>query len=371
MRILLNENVWDAALDRIRFLFDEFEFVTIGMSGGKDSTVVYNLARIVAEEKNRFPLNLLWIDQEAEWTSTVDYIEGEMRREDVNPYWYQMPILIENATSYDQKYLYCWDDKEEGNWLFPKVDISIKENVYNDGKWEGLFASIIKKEFGEKNHCHLTGVRAEESPGRLLGMTSGVTYKGITWGLKEVSPTNNFTFHPLYDWSYTDIWKAINDNKWKYNELYDLQYRYGVHIPNMRVSNLHHETAVRSLFYLQEFDADLYNRMTKRLKGVDMAGKMGKDEYYIRKLPYMFGTWEEYRDYLIEHLVVDDEKWHSKITKFVSDHNEIYKGFEQGLTEAAKVVVQTIVCNDTAGTKMHNHTHKSGLYKQDIKKYGN
>tara|TARA_R100000329_G_scaffold150966_1_gene145338 strand:+ start:1033 stop:2148 length:1116 start_codon:yes stop_codon:yes gene_type:complete len=369
MRILMDKNVWESALERIRFLFDEFECVTIGMSGGKDSTVVYNIAKIVAKEKNRLPLNVFWIDQEAEWTFTQNYIRKVMYDKDVKPYWYQIPLHIDNATSLEQKVLNCWEVGKDDEWLHPKDKISIHKNVYGTGDFKKLFGSIFKKDFAGKKHCHLTGVRAEESPGRLLGMTSGLTYKDITWGLKEVSDTNHFTFHPLYDWSYTDIWKAINDNDWEYNELYDLQFRYGVHIPNMRVSNLHHETAVRSLFYLQEFDGDLYNRMTKRIKGVDMAGKMGKDDYYVRKLPYMFNSWEEYRDYLVKHLV-KDEVWRGKIKKFVDDHNKIYKGFPQGLTEAAKVVVQSIVTNDYQGTKMHNHTHKSGLYKKDVEEYG-
>jgi hypothetical protein len=37
----------------------------------------------------------------------------------------------------------------------------------------------------------------------------------------------------------------------------------------MGVSNLHHETAVRSLFHLQEIDGDLYERVVQRLPGVD------------------------------------------------------------------------------------------------------
>ena len=369
MKILMKENVWEAALDRIRYLYDEFEFVTIGMSGGKDSTVVYQLAKIVAKEKNRLPLNVFWIDQEAEWTHTVEYNKKIMYDKDVNPYWYQIPILIENATSYEQKYLYCWDDKEKDNWLFPKNKISIKENKYNNKMWDGMFAAIFRKDFKGKKHCHFTGVRAEESPRRTLGMTQDLTYKHITWGTKECSKTNHFSFHPIYDWSYTDVWKAINDNNWEYNPMYDLQYQYGIGIPNMRISNLHHETAVRSLFYLQEVDRDLYERMTKRLQGVDMAGKMGKDNYYVKKLPHMFSDWIQYRDYLVDKLVTDDEKWLHKITKFIALHNKRYENYPKGILEMSKVVLQCIVCNDTAGTKLRNHSQKAELYIHDLKRY--
>ena len=123
--------------------------------------------------------------------------------------------------------------------------------------WDGLFSAIFKKDFKGIKHCHITGMRAEESPRRFMGMTQGLTYKWITWGTRECAPDNHYSFHPIYDWTYGDIWKAINDHDWTYNPIYDLQHRHGVGIPNMRISNLHHETAVRSLFYLQEFDKDL------------------------------------------------------------------------------------------------------------------
>jgi predicted phosphoadenosine phosphosulfate sulfurtransferase len=35
MRIHLNESVWEVALDRIRYLFQEFPNVVVGFSGGK------------------------------------------------------------------------------------------------------------------------------------------------------------------------------------------------------------------------------------------------------------------------------------------------------------------------------------------------
>jgi predicted phosphoadenosine phosphosulfate sulfurtransferase len=41
MKILSDKNVFDAALERINFLFDEFPNIVVGMSGAKDSTAVY------------------------------------------------------------------------------------------------------------------------------------------------------------------------------------------------------------------------------------------------------------------------------------------------------------------------------------------
>lgn len=50
MKYYSKENVYDAALSRIRYLFDEFDNVVVGFSGGKDSTICLQLSLIVAEE---------------------------------------------------------------------------------------------------------------------------------------------------------------------------------------------------------------------------------------------------------------------------------------------------------------------------------
>jgi len=73
--------------------------------------------------------------------------------------------------------------------------------------------------------------------------------------------------------------------------------------------------------------------------------------------------------HLVEKLVKSDEKWYHMITKFIKDHNIIYKDYEGGIIEMSKNVVQCIVCNDTAGTKLLNHRRKSDLYKKDMEMF--
>ena len=43
-------NVFDEALERIRFVYDNHDDVVVAMSGGKDSTVLFNLTMMVASD---------------------------------------------------------------------------------------------------------------------------------------------------------------------------------------------------------------------------------------------------------------------------------------------------------------------------------
>ena len=108
MRIYSNQTVFHAALNRIRWLFDEFENITVGVSGGKDSTIVFELAMMVAKEKGRLPLPVFFLDQEIEYSATIDVIRQIMSRPDVLPYWFQIPFKLFNATSDKELFLYCW-----------------------------------------------------------------------------------------------------------------------------------------------------------------------------------------------------------------------------------------------------------------------
>lgn len=363
MRIYSNKSVYDAALERIRYIFDEFPQVILSYSGGKDSTVIFNLAIQVAKEKGRLPLDVLIIDQEAEWTSTVEMYKFVAYNKDVRPLWLQMPIGIENSATFGETYQECWEEGKE--WLREKDPISKKVNDYGVHIWTGIFDAIIDKEYPNTKACYISGVRTEESPRRFMGLTEHANYKWITWGNVANKKLEHYTFYPLYDWSYTDIWKCIHDNNWKYNSLYDYQYRYGVSVNNMRVSNLHHETAIRSLFYLQEIDPPLYEKMTQRMAGVDTAGKMGFANFFPKKLPFMFKDWLEYRDFLMTKLV-NDEELRKVLNSYAKRWDEIFKDDKDNQEKSAQVIIKSMITGDVGATKLKNHHNRFVcLYKRD------
>ena len=344
----------------MRYIFNEFENVVVGFSGGKDSTCTLHTALIVAEEMGRLPLKVCFVDQEAEWQAVIDYVRDVMNDPRVEPIWIQAPIKLFNATSPENPWLRCWDVEEKDSWMREQEPDSIKVNKFGTERFKDIFAGIIKYLFPKQRACYLSGVRTEESPARFIALTNSATYKHITYGKILSRRWEHYTFYPLYDWSYTDVWKAIHDNSWQYCKVYDYYYQYGVPLRNMRVSNLHHETAVHALFFLQEIERETWGKLTNRLSGINTAGKMGEKDFFGPKnLPYMFESWKEYRDYLLIHLITDKVRRGEMGEKF-SKIDEHYKDFS-ALDELHKVMVSVILTNDYYYTKLDNWERRPAI----------
>lgn len=356
MKIYLNDNVLEAARKRVRWVFSEFSNVVVSISGGKDSTVVFELALEAARELGRLPLRVMFLDQEAEWQATIDAVRLIMEHPDVQPYWLQVPFRLFNATSVEEHWLNCWDPEKEALWMRPKESYAITENNFGTDRFSEMFVRMPNALWPGVQTAFLAGVRAEESPSRTIGLTHHAAYKWVTWGKQlKSSPSDkrpNITFYPIYDWSYMDVWKAIHQHGWRYCSLYDEFYRYGVPTQHMRVSNVHHETAVRSLFMIQELEPQTYQRLVNRVAGIDMAGKMGAADYFPDKVPPMFGGWRDYRDHLLENLITDPKWKEGFLKKFASMEADL-DGF--GGEGVFKVQAHSILCNDWEGVKLDNH----------------
>jgi predicted phosphoadenosine phosphosulfate sulfurtransferase len=365
MKFYLDENVFDAGMARMRWLFDEFENIVVNFSGGKDSTVCLNLALAVAEERGRLPLPVLFIDQEAEWQNVIDYVRVVMSDPRVKPLWLQVPIRIFNATSTTEPWLNCWEPGRE--WVRDKEPDSVHENVFGTDRFSELFGGVFRHYFTDAPAIHIAGVRAEESPARMKGLTSYETYKGETWGKVEDKRRQQFTMYPIYDWSYTDVWKAIHDHGWPYCKLYDYMYQHGVPVTNMRVSNVHHETAVRQLFFLQEIEGQTWDRIASRLSGINTAGQLQEQFFTPKELPPMFKDWYEYRDHLLENLV-PDEKTRAYFRRTFASYDARYTD------EVQKTLVKTeigcILSNDYHGTKLSVFAAGHGMYSKNAGKKG-
>lgn len=369
--VVPNTNVYEAAKERIRWIFEEFDGkVSVSNSGGKDSTVVLELAIEVARERGELPLNVMWLDQECEFEATVDYQRNLFynRKDEIDFHWYQIPFELVNATNVNDRFLQVWGEGEE--WVRPREPDSIHVNDFvnhKNGQPVTRFKEVLLQINRRTGGAILTGMRAEEAPGRRLFLTSKPMYKWVTWcseGSWERDPETNrvvrdeegnpvpeyYMFHPIWDWSYRDVWKAIYENDWEYNKMYDIQFRYGVGVRQMRVSNYHHVEALGSLKYLQEAEPRTWEAATRRLSGINTYGHIGGlGEMIGGKLPYMFKDWEEYLFHLIDNLV-EVEEYREKFRK-------MYGSLRRSLEDTDPEVVAQAVCgavvkNDHAGVSL-------------------
>jgi predicted phosphoadenosine phosphosulfate sulfurtransferase len=356
-KIYRAEDVLTAALRRVNRLFDEFDHVVINTSGGKDSTVVMNLTLQVAEERGRLPVPLMFLDQEAEWSNVIDHVRLQMSDPRVKPYWLQIPFKLANATSEAMPFLHCWE--EGGDWIRPKEPNSIKENILGTDRFAEIFNRFPEVYFPTGSVAEIGGVRAEESPARQAGLTSYPTYKDITWGRKINKKRDVYTFYPIYDWTLSDVWKYIHDNNLPYCKLYDYMYQNGVPIQNMRVSNVHHETAVIMLTFLQELEPETWDKISQRVSGVNAVNILGDHYGKPKDLPFMFASWHEYRDYLLENLITDPERRETFRARFA---HEDQRYSEEVAEELVKTQIGGLMVNDYEGVKMTTFQAQHGKY---------
>jgi predicted phosphoadenosine phosphosulfate sulfurtransferase len=361
MKIISKKTVLEAGLDRIRRLFDEFPNPVVGFSGGKDSTVILYLCLQVAKEKGRLPLKVMFIDQEAEWQGTQDYVKQVMYMPEVQPYWFQMPMVITNNASSYERYSYCWDPNKKSSWIHEQDPISIKENKYGTDRFHDLFEAILKVEFPNIKSCYISGVRAEEAPKRFVALTDQATYKDITWGKKLYKPYEQYSFYPLYDWLHGDVWKYIHDNDIPYNRVYDDMYRHGVHIRGMRISNLHHETALDNLLLVQEIEPQTWEKIAQRIDGANTIKHIRLNSYTCPDtLPPMFESWEEYAFHLADNIIQDEK--HKKMWKdLVEKKRKIY---DTELIQPIfwRALINTILSSDWDFTKFKNWEIRQYVY---------
>lgn len=360
MKIYLDTNVYEESLKRIERIFDIFDNVVVAFSGGKDSTVCLELTIEVARKLNKLPVNVMFLDQEAEWTEAIDYIRRTSQRPEVKMYWMQFPFRLSNATSETNDWLWCW--KEGEKWIREKEPIALTENVYGTTRFKALFARMLDYHFGENSAC-IGGVRSEESPGRHLSLTTVAKVEEITWAKANNKNKRQFTVYPIYDWSFKDVWSAIAKNNWDYCAIYDKMYQKGVATQNMRVSNLHHETAVTALDILQEVDRDLWQKLTERLEGINTY-KHVSSMYRPSELPYMFKDWVEYRDYLLEKLITNEQ--HKATFKRYFEKLDLEYTHPAIRRKMAMECVGAILVNDHWSVKIDNFVvrQETGIYRK-------
>ena len=309
-------NVLEATKKRLEYIFDEFESIIVSISGGKDSTVLAWLALQEARKRER-KIGLFFLDEEVVYKATVEQVEYLMSLypENTNRFWLQIPFHLTNSTSFSESQLDCWDIKMKPKWMHKRSEKNIlkqtwshKTHIADKVKGFGFYDVLWNFEYSFNNTAFLVGLRADESLNRYRTMVKRKGYKDIYWSTKRAG--TNYTFYPIYDWGFHDVWKFIGENNIRYHKFYDFAYLKGKRINEIRVSSLTHEKSFKSIQDLPEFEFDTYEKLLARIKGISFAQETAKDKkmFKVQKLPKNYKSWREYRDFLLKTYPIEEHK---------------------------------------------------------------
>lgn len=109
---------------------------------------------------------------------------------------------------------------------------------------------------------------------------------------------------PLYDWSNQDIWVANYQFGYDYNQLYDLYYKAGLTIDQMRVASPFNDYSKDSLNLYRVIDPEIWTKLVGRVQGANFASIYGKTKamgYRSISLPQGH-TWKSYTMFLLDTL---------------------------------------------------------------------
>lgn len=314
MKTYLPINVYDAALQRLNFVFDAFPRVCVSFSGGKDSTVLLHLAHQVAQTRGR-TLDVLFIDWEAQYAATIAHVTEMMALPGVNPYWVALPISTSNESSFHDPMWTAWEVTREADWVrpLPTVPGVISDQAHFPFYRYGMLFEEFVPAFNEwyagaEGAAFLIGIRADESLNRFRTVKKqghkGVRrrYQDIAWSTQ--SADTGFNFYPLYDWRVEDIWTCIGRDGVPYNHIYDLMYLAGMSLHEMRICEPYSMEARKHLDKYHQLEPATWDRIVQRVGGANFGAKQGRSELFaFQRIEKPAGlTWQQYSMLLLESL---------------------------------------------------------------------
>ena len=317
MKKYLEKNVYEALQDRLKFIFDNFDNIYVSFSGGKDSGLLLNMV-LSYKRRNKIAkkIGVFHQDFEAQYQTTTDFVSRmfENNLRDIEPYWVCLPMGSRCAVSNYQMYWYPWDPDKEELWVrpMPKMPyiINMDNNPFDFYRYK-MVQEDLYAEFGEwysrqkkgKTIC-LLGIRADESLNRYRAYANDrkTIMQGNQWTTKMGE--NWWNAYPIYDWTTKDVWIANGKFAYDYNRIYDLFWKAGLSISQMRVASPYHESAKESLNLYRVLEPATWVRVVSRVQGANFGAIYGSSHALgARKIELPPGhTWRSYVKFLLATL---------------------------------------------------------------------
>ena len=337
-KIYLEENVLDAAFKRIEIILSNFNNVYFCLSAGKDSSVMVQLANIVAKKLNK-KFDILYIDLEAQFKCTIDHLYELKELSQIRDFYHiALPLALRNATSVLQPKWICWEEESKNLWIrdLPKDSINMSNNPFKFFKkgeeFEDFmvqFAAWYQKKYNESVACGI-GIRTDESLNRFRTIAfqkHKEEFQNYHWTTKLKSKNKTYevyNFYPIYDFKVEDIWGTVSKFDFKYNQIYELMYKNGLNIHLQRICQPYGDDQKNGLDQFRALEYETWEKVLNRVNGVNFGNIYCRSTALgvIKSCKPRFMKWQEYAIFLLESIGIynPDLMYHyyEKIKKFIA-----------------------------------------------------
>jgi predicted phosphoadenosine phosphosulfate sulfurtransferase len=271
----IGADVLTMARGRFQDMYRRFDRCVVSFSGGKDSTVVLNLALEAAAEAGRLPVEAFFWDEEAIHPETVEYVERVRQDPRVSLRWLCLPVKHRNGCSRRSPWWYPWAPEDEEKWCRP-LPACAETTLKGFTRQTIPESEALLFPRDGRSVAVLTGIRADESLRRMSTVLRRAEDNYLC--LREGAV--HWFVKPIYDWTSEDVWLAPYRLGWDYNRAYDKMQAIGLSRSRQRVAPPYGEEPMQNLEMYAVCWPALWERMVARVPGAATAARYARTDLY-------------------------------------------------------------------------------------------
>ena len=383
----IDVDVLTAAKERIAWTFDTFQKVYVSFSGGKDSTVMLHLVAAESRRRGR-RFGLLFIDLEGQYRCTIQHCEKcfAMYADCAEPFWVSLPIHLRNAVSVFETHWICWDEAKRPAWIREPNDLAITDKgafpFFRAGMEFEEFVPEFGEWYGQGEPCAcFVGIRSDESLNRYRTISSKTKTTKDGKQFTTLVSGDVYNIYPVYDWKTEDLWTWHGRNRdMPYNRLYDLMYKAGLTIHQMRICQPYGDDQRRGLWLFHLIEPETWARVVARVNGANSGALYVQESGNMtgyRKISKPEGhTWRSFANLLVNSMPPKTrEHYINKISVF--RRWWMLRGYPEGIPDEAdyrleadrkvpswRRVCKSLLRNDYWCKGMSFTQHRSAAYQK-------